>query len=172
MNEPPVCIFSDDRVFRYTLWRNLDPAEMFPVVTPQSGYIQFIGLNPSTADEKKNDRTISKLMGFATKWGFSKMLMTNLFAYRATDPAIMKKHPLSKQPIGTDNYRHVVENAKKAARVVCCWGNDGQHLNQGGVMRAALAAAGVSLQCFKVTNIGEPQHPLYLKNSTELIPYP
>lgn len=164
------CIFSTDRVFRYLLWRTINPV-LLPESEPKSGYVQFIGLNPSTADEKTNDRTVKKLMGYSSRWGFSKMLMTNLFAYRATDPAVMKKHPLATQPIGNDNYRHVVDSAKRAGLVVCCWGNDGTHLNQSGVMRAALAAAKVDLKCFKITATGEPQHPLYLKNQTALIPF-
>jgi hypothetical protein len=166
-------IFSEDGLFRYTLWRHLTP-ELLPFEAPpipDREYVQFIGLNPSTADNVKNDRTISKLMKLAGWWGYQWMLMTNLFAYRTKEPKEMKKHLGAKSPIGIDNFRHVVEKAKRAHMVVCCWGNDGAHLNQSGVMRAALAAAKVDLKCFKITATGEPQHPLYLKNETALIPF-
>ncbi len=42
-------LFSDDRVYRYALWRTWSPSQ------PS---VMFIGLNPSTADESQDDPTI------------------------------------------------------------------------------------------------------------------
>ena len=52
--------------------------------------IIFIGLNPSTADERIDDPTIRRCRGFAESWGYGKMYMLNLFAYRSTDPNPLK----------------------------------------------------------------------------------
>jgi len=51
------------------------------------GCCVFIGLNPSTADHRNDDPTIRRCMGFARRWGYQKMVMINLFAYRTPHPA-------------------------------------------------------------------------------------
>ena len=68
--------FSDDRVHRYALWRIWD--ESLPKVL-------FIGLNPSTATETKNDPTIRRCMGYAKDWGYGGYIMGNIFAFRSSD---------------------------------------------------------------------------------------
>lgn len=45
-----------------------------------------VGLNPSTADDKKPDMTISKIIGFASRNYFDSFLMLNLYPQRATFP--------------------------------------------------------------------------------------
>ena len=53
--------FDKDRVYRFALWRFWDDG------LPK---IMFVGLNPSTADENKNDPTVRRCIGFAERWGF------------------------------------------------------------------------------------------------------
>ena len=53
--------------------------------------ILFIGLNPSTADETKNDPTIRRCINFAKDWGYGGVMIANLFAFRSTSPEIMKQ---------------------------------------------------------------------------------
>ena len=70
-------VFSPDRKYRYTLtreWNNVKP------------FILFIGLNPSTADETKDDPTIRREIGFSHLWGFGGMIKCNIFGFRTTDP--------------------------------------------------------------------------------------
>ena len=74
--------FSPDKVYRYELWRIWD--EALPVC-------MFIGLNPSTADETVDDPTIRRCINFAKEWGYGQLVMTNLFAFRATKPAEMMR---------------------------------------------------------------------------------
>ena len=50
-------IFSECRQYRYTLWREWDLLN--------SNYAMFIGLNPSTADEWKDDPTIRRCIDFS-----------------------------------------------------------------------------------------------------------
>ena len=70
-------VLSEDRKYRYLLSRNWDDTK--PTVL-------FIGLNPSTADEKEDDPTINKCISYAKSWGYGKVLMANLFAFRSTNP--------------------------------------------------------------------------------------
>ncbi len=73
-------LFSDCQRFRYWLSRTWNVAQ--PTVA-------FIGLNPSRADLTVDDNTVRKCQMFARRWGYGRLLMLNLFAYRATDPQNM-----------------------------------------------------------------------------------
>ena len=96
-------IFSPCRRYRYTLWRAWD---MF-----NPGYVMFIGLNPSTADEVQDDPTIRRCIGYAKEWGYGAFCMTNIFAFRATDPRVMKAQA---DPVGPENDKWLTECAKGA----------------------------------------------------------
>ena len=75
--------FEDDRQYRYLLWRNWD--ELKPK-------IMFIGLNPSTANEEKDDPTIRRVCIFAKKWGFGGVYMANLFPFVTAYPKELEKN--------------------------------------------------------------------------------
>lgn len=152
-------IFSPCRKYRYTLWREWDPA--LP-------YCQFIGLNPSTADEVLNDNTVRRCIDFSRRWGFGALCMTNIFAWRDTDPAKMK---VQEDPVGPENDRWLLEIAKGSGRVVAAWGTHGAHMARGEVVRIALEDAGISLLCFRQTKNRQPEHPLYQPGARPLIPY-
>lgn len=87
----PDAKFSECRKYRYALWRTWDETKP---------HVMIIGLNPSTADETKNDSTITKCINFAKSWDYGGLCMANLFAYRATKPSDMIA---SNDPVGTDN---------------------------------------------------------------------
>ena len=74
--------FSPCGRFRYTLTRTWDTT--LPSVA-------FIMLNPSVANAEDDDPTIRRCIGFAKSWGKGKLLILNLYAYRATIPADMWK---------------------------------------------------------------------------------
>jgi hypothetical protein len=48
--------------------------------------LYVIGINPSTANEEKPDRTIGRVMGFADNNGFDGFAMINLYPQRSTRP--------------------------------------------------------------------------------------
>lgn len=143
--------FSPCRTYRYTLWRQWDK--------DNPTYAMFIGLNPSTADEVKDDPTIRRCIGFARAWGYGALCMTNAFAFRATKPDAMKAFS---QPVGADNDKWIVEMSKNAGIVIAAWGEHGDY--QG---RAADVLRLVSrVHCLGATKHGHPKHPLYVRAST------
>lgn len=151
--EPRLTVFSDDRVYRYTLWREWS----MPLIEVNRKFVMFIGLNPSTADETKDDPTIRKCIHYAKAWGYGALCMTNLFAYRSTDPRKMKKHP---HPVGPDSDKWLKECARKASLIVAAWGRDGAHLKRDLQVEKLIN----DLQCLGQNPDGTPKHPLYLKN--------
>ena len=120
-----------------------------------SSYVMFIGLNPSTADETKDDPTIRRCVGFAKEWGYGAVCMANLFAYRATDPRVMKE---AADPVGPDNDVWLERYAKDASLVVAAWGAYGEH--QGRAKEVLKKVEGVV--CLGMTKGGYPRHPLYM----------
>ncbi|MHB1665910.1 DUF1643 domain-containing protein [Thiomonas sp.] len=153
----PAALFSPDRRHRYGLWRYWGTG---------SRTVMFIGLNPSTADEIRDDPTVRRCIGYAKTWGFDQMCMTNLFAYRATLPADMRQAP---DPIGPDNDRYLLEFARRAELVVAAWGAHGGHLDRETRVRHLLRDT--ALHCLGRTKTGHPKHPLYLRADLRPIPY-
>lgn len=147
-----VCVFSPDRLHRYTLWREFD-------LTNQT-YVQFVGLNPSTADEVQDDPTVRRCIDFAKRWGFGALCMTNIFAYRATDPDVMKA---AQDPIGPDNDAWLTRIAAGAGLVVAAWGNHGEFMDR----QRAVARLMPQLVCLGTTKTGAPRHPLYVRATTQ-----
>lgn len=143
--------FSRCRTYRWTLSRSWMPAK---------GLVNFIGLNPSTADEVKLDPTCSREVSFANKWGYGAYLKTNLFGYRATNPKDMKDYA---SPVGGENNYWIQQAARAANLVVLCWGTHGSHLNRANVVLERVLPKDIDLYCLKLTQEGFPQHPLYLK---------
>ena len=116
----------------------------------------IIGLNPSTADQTRNDPTIPRCISFSRSWGYGGVCVTNLFGLRATAPTELKAHH---DPIGKENDAWVHEMAKEAAIKVAAWGNYGKLLNRSVELLSSLD----QLHCIKMNKTGEPAHPLYLK---------
>lgn len=140
-------VFSPCRRFRYTLWREWIGGE---------GYAMFIGLNPSTADEIRDDPTIRRCIAYAKSWGFSGYCMTNLFAFRATDPYVMLRH---ESPVGEENDSWILRCAERASVIVAAWGTHGSWRGRDVEVRTLLRGR---LSCLQLTKDGYPGHPLYL----------
>lgn len=148
--------FSPCRLYRYSLWRQWGK--------PTDGYAMFIGLNPSTADEKLDDRTVRRCISYAQDWGYGGLVMTNLFAFRATKPSDMKA---ATDPVGAENDAYLRRLSKDAAVVVAAWGEDGLHMARGEAVRKMLP----NLNTLAFTKAGLPRHPLYLRKSLTPVPW-
>ena len=144
--------FSSCRTYRYSLSRIWDKKKKF---------VLFIGLNPSTADEKVDDPTIRRCVNYAKKWGYGGFLMVNLFAYRTTLPSNLKK---VKYPVGSENDKYIMTLSKKADITVAAWGNNGDFYSRDKEVLSLVP----SLMCLKINKSGQPAHPLYLKKDLKL----
>lgn len=146
-------ILSEDRAYRYMLTRAW-----------LGGYstVMCIGLNPSTADETIDDPTIRRCVAFAQSWGYERMTMFNLFAYRATDPAVLVREcRAGVDVVGAENDEHLVLGASHARVVIAAWGAHPFARERAAQVRAILPP----LHCLRTTKGGAPAHPLYLPGS-------
>jgi hypothetical protein len=148
--KPAGATFSACRRWRYRLWRRWD--EALPVAN-------FLMLNPSTADELSLDPSCTRARNYAQRWGFGGLLITNLFAWRATLPEELK---IAKDPVGRANDSAILRAAREAALVVCAWGNHGAHLDRAMRVEKMLRNAGLRLHLLRMNGGGHPAHPLYL----------
>jgi hypothetical protein len=148
-------VFSPCRSFRYSLSR---------VWNPKLPKVMFVGLNPSTADEQKDDPTVRRCITFAQKWSFGGLVLVNLFAYRSTDPEGLLEVD---DPIGTENDTHILANARAVGRIVLIWGTKGTLLDRDQHVITFFPDA----HCLGFTKDGHPKHPLYLVGNTRMRPF-
>jgi len=146
--------FSPCRRWRYTLTRQWSDGEV----------INVIGLNPSTADETALDPTCRRCVGFARAWGFGAYVMTNIFAYRSTDP---KGLLTVDDPVGPENDIAIRRVAFDANLVVAAWGVHGALHDRGAQVVKMLQEMGVTVLCLGTTKAGHPRHPLYLPKNVK-----
>lgn len=149
--------FSPCRRYRYRLWRRWSTG---------TGLVNFLMLNPSTANESANDPTVERCERRAFDMGFAGLVVTNLFAFRSTDPDEMKREP---EPIGPQNDQAILKAASEAALIVCAWGEDGAHKGRSAAVRKLLCQH--SLHALKINASGEPAHPLYLSYKLQPTPW-
>jgi hypothetical protein len=126
--------------------------------------VLFVLLNPSTATEVQNDPTVERCERRARALGFGAFRVTNIFAFRATDPRRMRAEP---DPVGPGNDAALRDSAALwvrdgGDRIICAWGNHGAHRGRGAAVEAMLRGTGRTLHHLGLTRAGAPQHPLYI----------
>lgn len=151
--------FSECRKYRYALWRIWDFKKPLAMC---------VGLNPSTANEHKNDNTINILVKVLTDLKYGGFYMTNLFAFISSNPDDLLT---SDDPIG-DNDSKLREIRKKCKDVIVCWGSFVQAENR---IKDVLPNY-PDAKCFGVNKNGTPWHPRALSykgliNNATLIKY-
>jgi hypothetical protein len=145
--------FSKCRKYRYTLWRRWS-------VDDSAKMLMFIGLNPSTADETQDDPTVRRCIRFAMDWGYGGLLMMNAFAFRATDPKVMKAEP---EPVGPGNDRAFRTHRTRVGLIIAAWGTHCVLEREQRICKVIDRP----IHCLGQTKAGRPKHPLYLRADTE-----
>lgn len=149
-------VLSADGAYRYELRRTW--AEEIPPVL-------WVMLNPSTADATDDDPTIRRCAGLSKRWGYGGIIVRNLFALRATHPAVLLGHP---DPVGPDNDLWLTDDLLDHEKIICAWGVTGKIHDRAPAVVKMFRAAGVDLWALGFTMAGSPKHPLFVPNVTEL----
>lgn len=144
-----VAVFSACGRYRYSLSRRWGDGMVY-------GYVM---LNPSTADEARNDPTIERCERRAKQDGAGGIIILNLFAFRATKPADLFRQP---DPVGPMNDTVLGRDLAHVDRVVCGWGTHGAYHGRGAEVAAMLRAKAIPLWHLGLTKHGHPRHPLYI----------
>lgn len=130
-------------------------------------------VNPSTADGTTNDPTIRRCISFARRLKADGLLVTNVYAKRATNPRDLIDYP---DPIGPSNDAWISAASLKAEMTIVAWGNsvtrvDGYKDRLIKVLQCCGYPRFSPLYCFGWTAMGQPRHPLMLSNKVKLIKF-
>lgn len=156
-------IISPCGLYRYRLERQ----------SPGDGQTTVIMVNPSTADATQDDATIRKLIGFGQRHQWGRIVVGNLFAYRATDVRDLQR---VRDPIGPHNDTYLLDMLREADRVIVAWGpvtKQPKHLRDryrrieqmARMVSRELSSIGEPAKC------GHPKHPLMLPYNSPILPW-
>ena len=120
----------------------------------------YIMLNPSIADDKKDDPTIKRLIFFTKKYRYGGFYVANLFTQITPHPKELNMDNLSKKK----NLKIISELIKKSDSIVYAWGNLVSEPRE-------LMKLIESPLCFGKNINGTPKHPLYLPSNSKLLKF-
>jgi hypothetical protein len=146
-------IYSDCGAYRYSLTRRWDSS---------GKRLVFVMLNPSVADERRNDPTVERCERRARLWRFGAFRVVNIFALRATDPMELR---IATDPEGPETDNTLNDAVDWADQVIAAWGVHGALHGRGSKVAGNLAATGTPLFHLGLTKAGHPRHPLYVPYS-------
>ena len=152
---PKGAIFSDDRIYRYALWR---------VWNNNQPVLLQIGLNPSKANEIRSDPTITRGIVRADKTGFGGFLMANLYAYVSTQPGALLGDG---DFIGEYTDYYLKQMIDVSQRQLCGWGFFLPVLRRAPTVLAMIKEP----YCLGMNKDSQPKHPLYVGYNVPMIKY-
>ena len=146
-------IFNEDRTHRFLLKRDIH--------SWIDTICLFVMLNPSKADEHRNDNTVSRCIKFAETWGFGKLWVLNIFSICSTDPKVLYQPGKINDPY---NDEYIKASVSVADRVICAWGNHGALNDRAGQVGRMIREGGKVPMALGLTNPPNgypmPKHPL------------
>jgi hypothetical protein len=145
---------SDDGFYRYDLTRRWG----------EGPTVLWVMLNPSIADASIDDPTINRCLSFSRRAGAGALVVVNLFAFRATDPAQLL---VERDPVGPENWPTIQHHlAGEPVLVIAAWG--AHEMARRSVIRLKLMDAG-PMVCLGRTKGGHPRHPGRIAAATPFV---
>lgn len=145
--------------YRYRLERLWDATR--PAVT-------LVMLNPSRADQYRDDPTLRRCICLAQRWHYGSLIVVNLFAYCSASPRCLQTIA---DPVGPENNDYVLQACQATGHSVLAWGNGGALYTRDRQVLALLAPYRDRLYCLGLNRTGQPRHPLYVPNDSQLFPW-
>lgn len=156
-------IFNKKRTHRYALVRRWK--RNLPVLI-------WIMLNPSDANELKDDPTIRVCIGRARRLGYGGIIVINLFPHITSKPkelVDLLSNGGDDLLFNMDRIRSIFETARVRDRVIAAWGTNGTLRNMDRQMiRYITKREQRSLWVVGLTKDGHPRHPLRVSYATRL----
>jgi hypothetical protein len=147
--------------------------------SPEASPVVFLGLNPSSADGRRDDPTLRRLIALARRWGHGRLLVLNLFSRVGHDPAGLRR---CREPVGEDTDRWLATALAwlrqqpppllgPPPRLWLGWGHRGGLRGREAHVLARLRCWGGEVVCVGVTRQGHPRHPLFVRSSQPPLPF-
>ncbi|MBN8503085.1 MAG: DUF1643 domain-containing protein [Burkholderiales bacterium] len=128
-------------------------------------HLLWIMLNPGTGEtEGRRRNTFERCKAWTRSMGFGGMLFGNVSAYRSRSAVELLQQAQPPDPLNDEALEHL---SRLAGKTVVAWGNHGARAVHVASLRQHLLAP----QCFGLTKVGQPRHPLYVPATTPLIPW-
>lgn len=121
----------------------------------------WILLNPSTADDCKEDHTSRRVLHFAKAWDYHALTVVNLYPFRS--PHVSKCRDWAKGDVRLvlkQNLIHIKKQSITAEMMIAAWGNnawDALWIDK--IVSAIIAGRDRPLYCLGTTLSGAPIHP-------------
>ena len=143
--------FSDNNKERYLLsriWKTDKPK------------LLFIMHNPSNADDKFDDPTVRRLIGFTSKFDYGGFFVANLFTQITSNPKAVD----TSKGLTNKSLKIIKKIIHKVDQVVYAWGN--KKLEPDELRKIILNPLS-----FGKNKDGSPKHPLYLNSDSILLSF-
>ncbi len=151
-------LITPNRIYRYSLFREWGSGS--PLL--------FVMLNPSTANEYKEDPTLKRCISFAKREGYGSLSVGNLFAYRTAYPSeLLDAYKREEDITGLHNDSYLRGLRNHAANVIVAWGAVPAVLRWR-IREVLQLLQPRALWCLGTTKSGDPRHPVRLAGSTPL----
>ena len=165
------CLFSKCRSYRWILKREL-------LIGKKT--IAFIGLNPSKANSSHDDRTVTRIINFCSKWNYKNIYIINLFGLISKSPIQLSK---SNDPIGKNNDLIILKSLEFWREDSNCdlwlgWGDQGELkgrdrkvlklIKNFSNLKSKENNYSKRVLCLGLSKKGNPRHPLYMPNQSFL----
>ncbi len=155
LNQPTGAVFSDDRLYRYALWRRWN--KNLPMLLS-------IGLNPSKASEFTNDPTVTRDMVRAVHNGFGGVFKANLYAYVSTNPnALLGDGDF----VGEETDYYLKQMIEMSVKHLIGWGSFKPVRKRADDVLRMIPEP----YCLGINKDGQPKHPLYVSYVTPMMIY-
>ena len=105
-------------------------------------------------------------MGFARAWCYAGLSIVNLYAYRATNPAELWR---TSDPVGPDNDTYLRTAGVSGDLLVAAWGGNAKRQR---VQEVVSLPGFERINYLRLTQAGQPSHPLYLPKDLTPTPWP
>ena len=146
----------------------------------------FIGLNPSQANSVINDKTLTRIINFSSRWNYKNIYVINLFGLISKSPSQLLKN---KDPVGRNNDLIILKVLEFWRENINCdlwlgWGDKEKLYKRDRiVLKIIKVIKDLSKLESKENNYsrrvlslgvckkGSPRHPLYMPNESFLKPF-
>ena len=168
------CLFSKCSSYRWILKRELITGEKTLV---------FIGLNPSKANSVNNDKTLTRIINFSSRWNYKNIYVINLFGLISKSPSQLLKN---KDPVGRNNDLIILKVLEFWRENINCdlwlgWGDKGKLYKRDRIVLKMIKDLSKleskennysrRVLSLGISKKGSPRHPLYMPNESFLKPF-